>query len=62
MTVQIRLFGEFREHLPEGNGIASLLTVLVADGLWNAGVFGFYTVTEEQQSQIITLLEQLNTP
>ncbi|MBO9637382.1 TetR/AcrR family transcriptional regulator [Siphonobacter aquaeclarae] len=52
----------YREHLPEGNGIASLLTVLVADGLWNAGVFGFYTVTEEQQSQIITLLEQLNTP
>lgn len=50
----------YKQHLPEGDGIGPLLTILVADGLWNAGVFGFYSVSEEQKSQILTLLEHLN--
>ena len=45
--------------LTNEQNVGPLLAVLVADGLWNAGLYGFFEISEKQKKQIAHLVETL---
>jgi AcrR family transcriptional regulator len=45
--------------IASGSDINSLITILVADGLWYADNVGFYGISDEAKSKILTKLSQL---